>query len=100
VGPDGALQFTETGAHMIGRITTGGVLTEYPVSGSGPNWIVVGPDGNLWFTELFHDKIGRITTSGVWTEFPVLSANPGLYGIAVGPDGALWFDESQSAEGR
>ena len=30
-GPDGALWFTELAANRIGRITTSGSLTEYPV---------------------------------------------------------------------
>ena len=34
-GPDGALWFTEPGV-KIGRITTAGVITEYPVPGVRP----------------------------------------------------------------
>jgi len=51
VGPDGALWFTELGANTIGRISTTGVINEYPLaSGSHPYGITAGPDGNLWFT--------------------------------------------------
>src|ERR1700730_6073061 len=65
-GPDGALWFTETFASRIGRITTSGVVSEFPLptSGSGPADIAAGPDGALWFTEEGVHKIGRITTSG------------------------------------
>jgi len=36
----------------IGRITTGGVITELAVGAvSNPQGIVTGPDGALWFTE-------------------------------------------------
>src|ERR1017187_4158007 len=94
-GPDGALWFTEGIANKIGRITTTGAFTEYPVPTpfSGLDPITAGPDGALWFTEGFAGKIGKITTGGVITEYPVpSSANP--YGITAGPDGALWFTEN------
>ena len=41
----------------VGRITTAGVLTEFPVAGAQPNGIVTGPDGNLWFTEQQAGKV-------------------------------------------
>jgi virginiamycin B lyase len=74
-GPDGNLWFTELGTSVgngkIGRITTGGVITEFGGSLLNPIGITAGPDGNLWFTEegLSNGKIGRITTAGVITEF-------------------------------
>ena len=103
-GPDGALWFTELSftrpslnvlqyapASQIGRMTTTGVLTEFPVSTAvNPDFITVGPDGALWFTDQNSTSLRRITTAGAITEFPV----PGSYlphGIATGPDGALWF---------
>ena len=69
MGPDGALWFTETLANTIGRITTAGVITEYPMTtaSSSPFGITAGPDGALWFTEVGASKIGRITTAGVVT---------------------------------
>jgi streptogramin lyase len=85
-GPDGALWFTEqsivsvgnvirspslglastrsllsvTPTSQIGRITTAGVITEYPVpSGEfDPNLIATGPDHALWFTDT--GGIGRL----------------------------------------
>src|SRR5438034_225312 len=91
-GPDGNLWFTELFSR-IGRITTSGVITEFPVPTAGnPNGITAGPDGNLWFADYGADKIGKITTSGVITEFSVPTpGNP--YGITAGPDGNLWFTE-------
>jgi virginiamycin B lyase len=61
-GPDGALWFTENTANKIGRITTDGIINEYPVptASSGPWGIVAGPDGALWFTESGAGKIGRV----------------------------------------
>ncbi len=110
-GPDGALWFTENGCATcspavpgeIGRITTGGVVTQYQITSralSSPFGIVSGSDGALWFTEagcrlcspVVPSKIGRITTAGVITEFD-LPANRWAGTIAAGPDGALWFLE-------
>jgi hypothetical protein len=53
---------------MIGRITTAGTITEYPIptACAGPSGIVASPDGALWFTG---SGIGRITTSGTITEY-------------------------------
>ena len=87
-GSDGALWFTESVGY-IGRITTTGAITEFPVDAQ-PFAIVGGPDGNLWFTD-FNGAIWRITTSGVATAFPVPTPESSPSGIAVGPDGALWF---------
>jgi streptogramin lyase len=97
-GPDGALWFAEFGG-KIGRISTAGDITEYPVPtpSSGPNGIAAGPDGALWFTEASASEatnaIGRITTSGVVTEYPVPTPHSAPEWIATGPDGALWFTE-------
>jgi hypothetical protein len=51
-GPDGALWFTESQGGAIGRVTTSGQVTEFPLpAGSGrPFGITTGPDGNIWFT--------------------------------------------------
>src|SRR6202043_2289566 len=77
----------------IGRITTAGALTLYPINtlpSALVGGITTGPDGALWFTEP-HDGgnfIGRITTAGVVTQYPI----PGqANAITAGPDGALWF---------
>ncbi len=94
-GPDGALWFTESSENKIGRITTSGELTEFPIPtpGSAPWGIVAGLDGNLYFTERAGNKIGRITISGEITEFPVPTPGSKPQGIALGPDGAIWFTE-------
>ena len=48
--------------NRIGRITTGGVITEIPIptSDSVPYGVTSGPDGALWFTEAATGKIGRL----------------------------------------
>jgi virginiamycin B lyase len=93
-GADGALWFTELRGNAIGRLTTGGELTEYPLPTADAFLadITAGPDGALWFTESSGNKIGRITTSGEITEYELpADAMPGA--IVAGPDGALWFTE-------
>jgi serine/threonine protein kinase len=62
-GPDGNLWFTENSANKIGRISTSGTITEFPVptAGSGPNEIAAGCDGNLWFIDNTVNQIGRTT---------------------------------------
>jgi virginiamycin B lyase len=93
VGPDGNLWFTEGGRPKVGRITTGGQITEFelPAGAGSATAIAAGPDGNLWFTESGAARIGRITTQGAVTEFPLAGAREFWGGdIAVGPDGGLW----------
>jgi virginiamycin B lyase len=101
-GPDGNLWFTLTGNGTVGRMTTAGAFTEFPVptAGAFPFEITVGPDGALWFTERGSvTQIGRITISGSVTEFPV-AGGAVLNGIGSGPDGNIWFGLTQGLVGR
>jgi RHS repeat-associated protein len=91
VGPDGALWYTLPTSNEIGRLSTSGSASFFPVHGA-PEDITLGPDGNLWFTEYLGFMIGRLTPSGTLTEFTL--ANPSYGdpdGIVAGPDGNLWF---------
>jgi virginiamycin B lyase len=112
-GPDGNLWFTEqAGLGGIGRITTGGAVTEYAAGltpgfsiGDVPSHITAGPDGALWFTgEGGNGLIGRLDPAGASvTEYTTgLTAGMKPTGIALGPDGNLWFTErgSDGAIGR
>ena len=92
-GPDGALWFTNGGGSpSIGRITTAGAVTMYPLDcNCYPVGITAGPDGALWFSS--GGWVGRITTAGTITEYPTKNG-PANGGITTGPDGALWFTES------
>jgi virginiamycin B lyase len=110
VGPDGALWFAESGANQIGRITTDGVITEYPLSVGGrenswetswPTGPILGADGALWFYETYAGKLGRIDpeTKAI-TERPVdlgpfTSAmdRPQFWDLETGPDGGMWFTD-------
>ena len=93
-GPDGNLWFTEQSG-KIGRITTGGTLTEFTVPGSDPDGITNGPDGNLWFAD-DNGKIGQITPSGSYTEFNIPTPGGQHIGITAGPDGNIWFTEQNA----
>jgi virginiamycin B lyase len=100
-GAGGDLWFTEGFGAGIGRITTAGVLTEYPIpSGNGAYGIAPGPDGNIWFTEQTSSKIASITTGGVITEFAVPTTAE-IDFLTAGPDGAIWFtSESDGKIGK
>jgi virginiamycin B lyase len=96
-GPDGALWFA-TGTFDVGRITTHGTVTMFPVpsdlvDGSEPYGITTGADGAVWFTEYSAGKIGRLTTSGSLSEYKLKGSEPTPTWITSGPDGALWFAE-------
>jgi len=84
-GPDGALWFTE-GAGLIGRVTTGGSITEYPAPAALLD-ITSGPDGALWFTVDTGERIGRLapTPVGPPTTTRFLATNPP--GLTVTVDG-------------
>jgi streptogramin lyase len=67
-GSDGNLWFTEAPdfsiAPMVGRITPGGDVTEYPLPphvGGGIIPMIPGADGNVWFSD--GDAVGRITVA-------------------------------------
>ena len=97
VGPDGALWFSEN--DYVGRITTAGAITVYPVTVPANEYvegITAGPDGAMWFGA--GSAVGRITTSGVVSFYPLPSGyNVPVASIAAGPDGALWFTEGAGA---
>ena len=84
-GPDGNLWFAELHGDNVGRVTTAGVGTEFPI-GATTRDVAAGPDNNLWFTEWEANKIAKVTTAGVATEFTVTTAGSSPYDIAAGPD--------------
>jgi streptogramin lyase len=91
VGSDGNLWFAdEANNSEIGKITTAGKITLYPVTTDDvTSYISAGPDGNVWFAT--QSRIGRITPAGAVAQFdlPDRFSQPGQ--IATGPDGNLWF---------
>jgi streptogramin lyase len=106
VGPEGAVWCMRT--DQIFRITTAGVVTEFPLPPPQPtNWsrhsfrsLAASPDGSIWFAEdgavprgSLTWKIGRMTTAGLVTEYDVSEHD--IHSITVGPDGALWFTSNE-----
>jgi len=118
-GPDGAVWFVQQVpqvidpnndiAYSIGRITTAGTITMYPLSPDSTSaYITAGPDSDVWFTENLTDPntlawtaaIGRITPQGQTKMFalPKKVENLASVGnITVGPDGNLWFPFSYNS---
>lgn len=85
-GSDGNLWCT---GQVIGRVTTTGVETDFPISGrTFGNGICLGPDGNVWALAHAQPYIERIATDGTYQEF-TLAAGWGFQ-VVSGPDGALW----------
>ncbi|MET0281191.1 MAG: Virginiamycin B lyase [Steroidobacteraceae bacterium] len=93
-GADGALWFVELSGTMdgvqadgarIGRITTDGRITEYPMPTRLPSPIniAVGPDGHIWYTQ--GGNLGRVTPDGQFTELPLGEGARGA-GLSAGAD--------------
>ena len=100
-GPDGNLWFTSQHG-SVGKVTTAGAITVYPVPTSNGGGIpAAGPDGNVWFTEANANQIAKITPTGTVTEYPVPTAGADPRGIVTGPDHNIWFtEEGTSSIGR
>jgi sugar lactone lactonase YvrE len=95
-GSDGALWLSGYNGAQIGRITTTGAITEFPVPGASlAAGISAGPDDALWFTQS-PNIIGRMTTAGEVTQFQTPTAASMPTYVVAGPDGALWFTESSA----
>lgn len=101
--PDGKLYFTEDASNStisdkIGRITTGGTITEIGTlpPQTYPNSLAIGKDHNVYFTEYYGTDIGKITTaSGSVMQF---APGIGMEGGAIvnGPDNRLWVGTEQT----
>jgi len=73
-GPDGALWFNEENGFAVGRITTTGAITEFPVprasysaNGDGPTTIV-SSGGNLWTLANVGSTIDEVSPAGTVTQ--------------------------------
>ena len=91
--------FAESKGGRIGRITTDGKISEFPLlrPDATPWSIVAGPDGALWFVENPGNAVARIGVDGRIREF--LLPEPDRYpnAIGVGPDGALFGGSARAA---
>jgi len=96
-GADGNLWFV-TDHHGIGRATTTGKITFFPINNNDtqPTALTLGPNKTMWFIEWMGDNVGFITTTGKVTEFPAgLGGFSNSFGIAYGKDGRIWFADPQ-----
>jgi virginiamycin B lyase len=98
-GPDGALWFTEQGAGSVGRITTAGQITEYPIPNNASGLADTGPTdivssgGGLWFLTDIGESTYRMATNGTFT--PVYSDGfcPAA-SLAPSDTGGVWLMQS------
>ncbi len=99
-GADGNLWFTEAAAPAIGRLTTGGEVTEFalPSSHGRAQSITTGGASDLWFVYERRDSVGRITLDGSISDFALLNdAATGIRGIQAvtsGPGGKIWISDT------
>ncbi len=105
-GPDGALWFgAQADTGYVGRITTTGQVTTYPVpDGAVPIAIAFGPGNTLWYiaeqggfgpTELGSLNLSQATpgtSDGFTPTYSGLSTQ--LKGIALGEDGNIWVSDA------
>lgn len=108
-GPDGNIWFIEQFCKTIGRITPGGIISQFPLptTSGHPGEIVSGPDGNLWFTQMpigtmstQSGSIGRITPTGTISEFPLSALGRRTpIDIVAGSDGNIWFNAKVTGNG-
>jgi len=96
--PTGDLWFGEFTVGKIASITTGGFITEYPITYGGnppqPDAVVIAPDHTVWFIDIANNAVVHMTFPGpVFQEFALLTASNNPNSIAVGSDGNLWFTE-------
>jgi virginiamycin B lyase len=82
-GSDGNMWFTEQAVDKFGRITPGGVITEF-TGVSASTSIAAGPDGNLWIASAFTPQIARVTPTLAITIFPT-PATPTIIRPGNGP---------------
>jgi streptogramin lyase len=94
-GPDGAAWFTENNVAKIGRITSTGNITEYPLSpAKSATAMVVGLDNNFYFADPAQGKFASFNPLTLTvTEFAVPASNAGIAAMVVGPDSRIYFTE-------
>jgi len=92
-GPDGNLWYSN-GVGNVGKITTAGVITEFP-GGNGELNITLGPDDQMWITgSVCGDSPYLLEfnpTTHVFSSAIAPDPGHGLGGLAIGSDGNAWI---------
>ena len=74
-GPGGNLWYSSPDSNVVGRLTTAGVATEFPVTAAGDQFgLTVGGDGNVWVAQAVANSLGRVTPAGAFTEITGVTA--------------------------
>ena len=94
---DGVMWFSEAAGDHIGRLTTDGTITEFPIpsKGSQPRAMCPHPDGSIWFVQTSANGLCCIDRDGGMTEYKVTTPDASLRSVCVGPDGDLWFTDAR-----
>ena len=102
-GPDGNLWVTRGGGMMqmspgrIAKVSTAGLITEFPLPAGSPHGITVGPDGRLWFITPDTKTVHAMNTDGVIeASFAVPTAGQLSRGITTASDGRIWFTSKEA----
>jgi len=96
LGPDKNMWFADYGNKKLGRITTTGVVTEFPLpTGGSPDSLVVGPDHNFWIIDGGRNKIVKMNRTGaVLASYGKgFSANEYAINMVYAPDGKFYVSE-------
>ena len=101
-GMDSPNEYTQEGAHAVGRITPTGAITEFPLPApqEEPVPVATDRDGSLWFWEPNQHKIGVVAPGGAFTDYaiPTQYASTSAVGAAsggvAGASGNVWFTEA------
>jgi virginiamycin B lyase len=100
-GPDGALWFTERKAGNVGRITTAGQISEYPIPNNASGLDDTGPDeivasgGAVWFLTDIGESVYRVTLGA--SPSAAVAYQDQLYNaanLAPSDDGGVWLMEA------
>ena len=92
-GSDGALWASDQGLSTIDRVTTAGLITQYPFPSCGcPEGITSDSAGELWVMDQTDGSVWTLSVGGQYTQaVSGLSFSTPTDSIVVGPDGAIWW---------
>jgi virginiamycin B lyase len=96
IGPDKNVWFNDYGNNKVGRITRGGVVTEFALpAGAVPDSLAFGSDKNLWVLDGGRRLILKMNLSGTVVGAYRRGLTPHEYFgfIVTAPDGNLYFDQ-------